>query len=444
MTTDRSLPRGLPQNEEAERTLLGAILVDNDNLDAALELLVDDDFYREGHRKIFGHMRALAERGEVIDLVTLKNELRRTTTLEAVGGIAFVSSLVDGIPRATHAAQYARIVREKSILRRLIREASAIINECAEEDGTPDDLVDRAEQRIFEVSDRRVRAGFVPLRSIAGDTLNVLENLIGRGESVTGVASGFTKLDALTAGFQRADLLILAARPAMGKTALALDITRSVAAQGSTVGMFSLEMAKEQLVLRMLCAEGRVNSHHLRTGKIGAKDWESLVEAMGHLTEMPIYIDDSPSASVLEMKAKCRRLKSEAGKLDLVVVDYLQLARGLGENRQQEIASISRGLKALAKELDVPVLALSQLSRASESRKDHRPQLADLRESGAIEQDADVVMFIYREEVYERTEENHGLAEIIIGKQRNGPIGTVELVFLEDFPRFENLEWRAE
>ena len=445
MATETPLARGLPHNEEAERTLLGAILVDNENIYAAIETLGDEDFYRDGHRRIYARMRELAERNQPIDLVTLKNELGRTGELESVGGIAFVASLVDGIPRAANAGHYARIVKEKAVLRRLIREASAIITECAEGDSTPDDLVDRAEQRIFEVADRKLRSGFVSLKNIAGETLVVLEGIWKRKEAVTGVASGFKKLDELTSGFQPSDLVILAARPSMGKTAFALDIARNVGKAGQTVGFFSLEMAKEQLVLRMLCAEARVNSHLLRTGFIGEKEWANLEEALGRLAETPIYIDDSPAVSVLEMKAKCRRLKAEVG-LGLIVVDYLQLIRGVGkvENRQQEISAISRGLKALAKEMKVPVLALSQLSRASESRKDHRPMLADLRESGAIEQDADVVMFIYRDEIYEPTEENKGIAEIIIGKQRNGPIGTVEVVFLEDFPRFENMEWRTE
>ena len=330
------------------------------------------------------------------------------------------------------------------MLRQLIHEAQGIVNDCLQEQDSTDELLDRAEGRIFRVAETRLRAGFVMLKDITKPTLELLDRINERHDAITGTATGFTKLDEMTAGLQPSDLIILAARPSMGKTALALDIARHVALSGGSVGIFSLEMAKEQLAIRMLCADAQVDSHLLRTGKIGEKEWARLTNSLGRLAESKIAIDDSPAQSVLEMKAKARRLKADMG-LDLLIVDYLQLshAPGRSENRQQEISYISRTLKAMAKELQVPVLALSQLSRASETRSDHRPQLSDLRESGALEQDADVVAFIFREEVYKATEDNQGLAELIVGKQRNGPTGTIELVFLRDFPRFENMAWQA-
>ena len=441
-----NLNKALPHNLEAERTVLGAILIDNENFYPAAEILTEADFYREGHRVVFQRMRELLERAEVVDLVTLNNELTRTNELEILGGISYVAGLVDGVPRSSNVGHYARIVKGKALLRRLISEAQGIISECIEETGPTDELLDRAEGRIFDVAEKRLRTGFVPFKDIARSTLDILDQIHERHDSLTGVATGFVQLDEMTSGLQPQDLIILAARPSMGKTAFALDITRHVAVKGGSIGIFSLEMSKEQLALRLLCAEAQVNSHQLRTGKIGDKEWARLTTAVGRLAETRIAIDDSPAQSVLEMKSKARRLKAETG-LDLLIVDYIQLMHGGGtraENRQQEISTISRGLKALAKELRIPVVGLSQLSRASEARSDHKPQLSDLRESGALEQDADVVLFIFREEVYKPTEENKGLCEIIIGKQRNGPIGTVELVFLKDFPRFENMEWRPE
>ena len=435
----------LPHNAEAERTVLGAVLVDGSTFNSAAEILTRDDFYREAHRRIFDAMAALAERSATIDLVTVKEELARGSALEAVGGAAYVAGLTDGMPRIVSVEAWSRIIKEKAALRNLIHASNRIVQSCYEAEDEPAVILDRAEKAIFDIAEHRLRQGFIGIREIVKESFRTIDQLSQSKELVTGLPTGFVDLDERTSGLQRGDLIIVAARPAMGKTSFCLNIAQYASAKtGETVGIFSLEMAKEQLVLRMLCADARVDAHRLRTGNLQEKDWTRLAKAYADLSASKIFIDDSASLTPLEMRAKCRRLKAEHG-LGLVMVDYLQLvsAPGRAENRQQEIAAVSRSLKGLAKELSVPVVALSQLSRAPEARTEKRPQLSDLRESGALEQDADVVMFIFREEEYKPTEENRGVAEIIIGKQRNGPTGTVKLAFIKEFTRFENLEWRS-
>lgn len=445
MATETSVKeRSLPHNAEAERTVLGAVLVDNAAFNSAAEVLSRDDFYREAHRRIFDAMAALAERSQPIDLVTLKDELTREAALEAVGGAAYLASLLDGVPRVASVEQWSRLIKEKAVLRNLIHASNRISQACYEAEDDAAAILDRAEAAIFEIAERRIRQGFVGIREIVKESFRTIDQLSQSRELVTGLTTGFADLDAKTSGLQRGDLVIVAARPAMGKTSLCLNVAQYASKKtGETVGVFSLEMSKEQLVLRMLCADARVDAHRLRTGNLQEKDWARLAKAYADLSACKIFVDDSATLTPLEIRAKSRRLKAEHG-LGLVIVDYLQLvsAGGRVENRQQEIASISRSLKGLAKELQVPVMALSQLSRAPEARTEKRPQLSDLRESGAIEQDADLVMFIYREEEYKPTEENRGIAELIIGKQRNGPTGTVKLAFIKEFTRFENLEWR--
>ena len=433
--------KALPHNLEAERSILGAILIRNDAFNVAAELIDADDFFRDAHRRVFDRMVDLNERGQAIDLVTLRDELSRSGDLEPVGGPAYISSLADGVPRSTNVEHYARIVKERATLRNLIAAANRIEAEAyaAREEAAV--VLDRAEQEIFSIAEGRIHTGFVPLAELAEASFSTIERLQSVQSAVTGVPTGFADIDELTAGLQPADLVIVAARPSMGKTAFALNIGAHVGTSDErTVGVFSLEMSKEQLFMRMLTSAAQIDSHRFRTGLLTESDYGRLSDAMSFLSDARVYIDDTPSLGVLEMRAKSRRLKAEHG-LDLVIIDYLQLMQGRGrfENRNQEIASISRSLKALAKELDVPVMALSQLSRAPESRGDKRPQLSDLRESGALEQDADVVMFIFREDMYEETPENANVAEIIIGKQRNGPTGTVKLAFLKQQTRFENL-----
>ena len=434
--------RVLPHNLEAERSVLGAILVHNAAIDVVAELIDSGDFFRDAHGRVFDAMVGLSERGAPIDLVTLREELGRANLLEQVGGAAYISALADGVPRSTNVDHYARIVKERSTLRALINSANRIAATAYASDESADDVLDRAGQEIFEIAEGRISSGFVPMAKLVESGADTVEKLKSQQGFVTGVATGFLDIDEMTSGLQPADLVIIAARPSMGKTAFALNIGRNVAMKKQTVGVFSLEMAKEQLFMRLLTSEAQVDSHRFRTGLLTPADYGALTNGMGRLAEMQMHIDDTAGIGVLEMRAKSRRLKAEHG-LDLLIIDYLQLMQGRGrfENRTQELASISRTLKQLAKELRVPVVALSQLSRAPESRArtDRRPQLSDLRESGALEQDADVVMFIYREEMYERTPENEGIAEIIIGKQRNGPTGTVKFAFLKEQTRFELL-----
>ncbi len=437
--------RALPHSPEAERTVLGAILVDNQAFNSAAEILAREDFYREAHRRIFESMAALAERSQPIDLVTLKDELVRQSALEAVGGAAYLAGLVDGVPRITSVEHWSRIIKERAVVRNLIHAGNRIVESCYEGEEEAATLLDRAEKSIFDIAERRIRAGFVGMREIVKESFRTIDQLSQSKDVVSGLATGFVDIDEMTSGLQKGDLVIVAGRPAMGKTSFCLNIAQHVSMRvGETVGLFSLEMSKEQLALRLLCADARIDAHKLRTGKLNEKDWARLAKAYTDLSQSKLFIDDSATISPLEMRAKCRRLKAEFG-LGLVIVDYLQLVTAAGrvENRQQELSAISRSAKGLAKELACPVLALSQLSRAPEARTDRRPQLSDLRESGALEQDADIVMFIYREEEYKPTDENRGIAEIIIGKQRNGPTGSRKLAFIKEFARFENLEWRG-
>jgi len=433
--------RTLPHNLEAERSVLGAILLHNDAFNVAAELVDAGDFFRDAHRRVFDRMVDLNERGQVIDLVTLKDELVRSGDLDDVGGAAYIAALADGVPRSTNVEHYARIVKEKATLRNLISSAGRILAMAYKAEEDADALLDQAEQEIFSIAEDRIHTGFVAISDLVQGSFTAIEQLQEHKGLVTGVPSGFVDIDNLTSGFQPADLIIIAARPSMGKTSFVLNVAQHVGIKTDrTVGFFSLEMSKEQLFMRMLTAEAEVDSHRFRGGFLSARDYGRLSTSLGRLAEAHIFIDDSAGLGVLEMRAKARRLKAEHG-LDLLVVDYLQLMQGRGrfENRTQELGSISRALKGLAKELHVPVLALSQLSRAPESRSDRRPQLADLRESGALEQDADVVMFIFREEQYDPTPENENLAELIIGKQRNGPTGTIKLAFLKQYTRFANL-----
>jgi len=438
----QSLERTLPHNIDAEKSVLGAILVNNENYYRVLENLKPEDFYLDAHRVIYRKMVDLIEKSKAIDLITIQEELVRAAQLEAAGGITYLAGLLDGVPHLVNIDHYIEFIREKSLLRQMVGVANKIMAESFDQAEPAEEILDRAEQSLFNLSEKRMRSGFVSVKDMELHATQLLEKLYTEREMITGVATGFRDLDRLTSGLQPGDLVILAARPSMGKTALCLNIAQHVALQKSLpVGMFSLEMSKEQLLMRMLCAEARVDAHKVRTGYLGKEDFRKLIDALGHTTQAPMYIDDSSTLTVMEMRAKCRRLKAENG-LSMIIVDYLQLMSGYGrvENRTQEISGISRGLKALAKELNVPVVALSQLSRAPEQRQgDHKPQLSDLRESGSIEQDADLVMFIYREEVYKPSDENAGLAELIIAKQRNGPTGIVKLAFLREYTRFETL-----
>ena len=438
--SSQSLERALPHNIEAEKAVLGAILVNNENYYRVLENLKPEDFYLNAHRVIYGKMVDLIEKSKAIDLVTIQDELDRSSQLEAAGGIVYLASLLDGIPHLVNVDHYIDFIREKSLLRQMVNAANTIMAACFDQAEPAEEILDRAEQSLFNLSEKRIRSGFISVKDMELAATKLLEKLYTEREMITGVATGFRDLDRLTSGVQPGDLVILAARPSMGKTALCLNIAQYVALHKNlAVGMFSLEMSKEQLLMRMLCSEARVDAHKVRTGYLGKEDFRKLIDALGRTTQAPMYIDDSSTLTVMEMRAKCRRLKAERG-LNVIIVDYLQLMSGYGrvENRTQEISGISRGLKALAKELNVPVIGLSQLSRAPEQRQgDHKPQLSDLRESGSIEQDADLVMFIYREEVYKPSDENAGLAELIISKQRNGPTGIVKLAFLREFTRFE-------
>jgi replicative DNA helicase len=431
-----------PQSLEAERAVLGAMLLESRAVAKAIEILDESCFYRPAHRQIFRALIGLWERKEdAIDGVAVAEELRRMGSFDAVGGAATLAGLLNSVATAANVEYHAQIVKEKAILRRLIEVATEIAAQAYQAEESPADLLDRAERAMFAIADTRIRKGFVRVRELVTPAIKRIEKLYEEKKPVTGVSTGFTDLDHMTSGFQNGDLIILAGRPSMGKTSLALNMASHVALRtGMGVGVFSLEMSMEQLLLRILCSEARIGAHRVRTGYLRDKEWPLLIAAAGQLMEAPIYIDDTPAMSVLEMRAKARRLKAETN-LGLIVVDYLQLMSGGGrvESRQQEISEISRGLKALAKELKVPVLALSQLSRAVEARSEHRPMLSDLRESGAIEQDADIVCFVYREEHYKRTDDNEGIGEVIIGKQRNGPVGVVKVYFNAEYTRFENL-----
>jgi len=427
---------------EAEQAVLGTILLQDKSLLKIIEILHADDFYRDAHKIIYRAMVHLFENHEPHDLITVTNLLREQNKIDQIGGPAYLASLTDVIPFAGALVHHANIIRKKSILRRLIQTTSNVAARCYEEQEDIDALVDHAEQTIFEIAHSKQGQGFQPMSAIVPRAFERVEKLYERKELITGIATGYDELDKKTAGLQPSDLIVLAGRPSMGKTALAMNMVQHVAMiEKKTVAVFSLEMSMDQLALRMLSSIGRIDSQHIRTGKLKKNDWPKLIRATGMLSEASIFIDDTAGMSVLDMRAKARRLKSEHN-LGMVVVDYLQLMQGRAgiENRAQEISEISRSLKAMAKELEVPVVALSQLNRSLESRTDKRPKLSDLRESGAIEQDADVILFIYRDEVYNAQENNpkRGLAEIIIGKQRNGPIGTIQLTFLAEYTTFEN------
>ncbi|MFQ5743756.1 MAG: replicative DNA helicase [Acidobacteriota bacterium] len=446
MLDERIKEHILPHNLEAERSVLGAILLDNQAFNAAAEVLTPEDFYGEPNRIVFKGMVHLAERNAAIDAVTLADELSRGNGLEHAGGPAYLASLVDGLPRALNVDHYARIVKDKASLRNLISSANAIISTAMAGEDETDMIIDQAERSIFEIAEEKVKRGFLSVQDLAPDTMRELEELHERRELVTGVPTGFKRLDVLTAGLQSGDLVIIAGRPSMGKTTLALNIAQHVAVRhGGVVGIFSLEMSTSQLIRRLMAAEAEVDAHKLASGFLSEKDLNALLNSLQLLSESKIFIDDSAAPTLLEMRSKARRLKAEHG-LDLLVIDYLQLMGGGGkyENRNLEIGAISRALKGLAKELEVPVLALSQLSRAPESRSEHRPQLSDLRESGNLEQDADVVAFIFREEVYSPDPGLQGTAELIIAKQRNGPTGFVPLAFLKQFTVFKERTDRNE
>jgi replicative DNA helicase len=431
-----------PQSLEAEQAVLGAMLLDKDAIGRAIEILTSDCFYREAHRKVFDAVASLYERGMTADLIGVAEELRARNHLEAVGGNAFLSNLQDQVATAAHVEHHCRLVMDKHVMRELIHTGTEIVRRGYEGAASSGELIDTAEQMIFSINDPRMKRGFASLRSLLPGVVSALELAHDTKSAITGIPSGFVDLDRLTAGFQKSDLIIVAGRPAMGKTSFALNIAEHAASEMHIpVGIFSLEMSRDQLVQRFLASCSQIPSHRFRTGFINDNEWVNLIQAAGVLTEAPIFIDDTPAASIMEIRAKARRLKSEQN-VGMIIVDYLQLARGFSEseNRQQEISSISRSLKALAKEVNIPVIALSQLSRAVEGRDEKRPVLADLRESGAIEQDADVVIFVFRAEVYEKDEKKrrdlHGQAEIIIGKHRNGPTGTVKLFFHNELTRF--------
>jgi replicative DNA helicase len=448
MNKDLSLQKVPPQSIEAEQSILGSILIDNDILFDVMDLLSDGDFYREIHRKIYRGILVLFEKSEPMDLITLTNILKKQNELDAVGGAAYLAELVDQVPVAGNAVQYAKIVREKAILRNLISSASHITTRCYEDGGDVDDALDFAESTIFKISEKKISPSFYPLSDIITDSFKTLESRSEHRELITGVPTGFHGLDSLTSGLQPSDLIIIAGRPSMGKTALALNIAQNAAVnEGTPTAIFSLEMSKEQLAIRLLCSRAKVDSFRLRTGFLNKEDWGKLARAAGSLAESSIYIDDAPTISALEIRAKARRLKMDK-ELGLIIIDYLQLMKGRSsaERREIEISEISRSLKALAKELNIPVVALSQLNRKVEERQNKRPMLSDLRESGAIEQDADVIAFIYRDEVYNKSEDNpnKGIAEVIVAKQRNGPTGSTQLAFLSAYTQFEDLAYEPE
>ncbi|QQS34453.1 MAG: replicative DNA helicase [Acidobacteriota bacterium] len=440
---DQYLERPLPSSEDSERVILGAILLDNALLSQALEKLQADDFYQPLNRQVFSAMISLFEHGRAIDPILIGEELRKEGMLDTIGGISAISNLTLGVPHATNIDEYVRVVREKSVLRSLIRACNSITSEALEQDHETDIILDRAEQAIFNIAEGRTNQSFVDIETTIKKVFeNIKERSAGDPNALTGLSTGFRDLDDMTSGLQRSDLIIVAGRPSMGKTAFCLNVAQNAALRtGAVVAIFSLEMSRESLVTRMLASEARINAQRFRTGRLMTAEIERLGIAVGSLSRANIHIDDSPGISVLEMRAKCRRLAAEQKALDLVVVDYLQLmgSNRRVESRQQEVSQISRELKALAKELDVPVVALSQLSRAPEARNPPRPVMSDLRDSGSIEQDADIVAFIYRDDYYNHSEENQGQAELIIAKQRNGPTGDIKMAFLKDFTRFEDL-----
>ncbi len=442
-TPENQIGRLPPQSLEAERSVLGAMLIESEAIPRALTLLVPEDFYRDAHRAIYEAMLLLFERSEPVDLVTLSSELGKQGRLEAVGGAAYLTQLASGVPTAAHVERYAQMVRDRSLARQVIRAGTDIVARGFDPQIAADELLDEAEQRIFQIAQSRSTRSYSPLKDVLIEAIAKVDTVYREGGGVTGVRTGFGEFDDLTAGLQPADLIIIAARPSMGKTAFALNVARNAAMAGVPSAIFSLEMSREQLALRLVCAEGFINQNNLRTGKMSEADWKNFAIAVDRLSAAQILIDDAPGLTALDLRARARRMKAEH-HIGLIVIDYLQLmeARGRHENRQQEISAISRSLKALARELSVPVVALSQLSRAVESRQDKQPMLSDLRESGAIEQDADIVAFIYREDYYnaDLPPEQLNTAQINIAKQRNGPTGRVTLHFHKEFGRFDGFD----
>lgn len=441
---DQMIDRIPPHNNEAEQSVIGAIFLDPQALITAAEILMPEDFYRTAHHKIFLTMIGLSDKGQAIDVVTVTEELSAKKELEDVGGLSYLTEVANSVPTAANIEHYARIVEEKSLLRRLISVAATIMEDGYTREDEVEALLSEAEKKMMEVANRKNAGDFRHIKDVLVDTYDNIEILHTRRGDVTGVPTGFADLDKITAGFQPNDLIIVAARPSVGKTAFALNVAQNVATKtDENVAIFSLEMGAEQLVMRMLCAEGNIDASVLRTGNLEAEDWRKLTMAMGSLSNAGIFIDDSPGIRINEIRSKCRRLQQEHG-LGMIMIDYLQLIMGSGrsgENRQQEVSEISRSLKALARELKVPVIALSQLSRGVEQRQDKRPMMSDLRESGSIEQDADIVSFLYREDYYDKETENQNMIEIIIAKQRNGPTGTVTLAFAKEYNKFLNIDW---
>ena len=431
-----------PHSIEAERCALGCMLLDADCILTVSELVRPKDFYSPDHEEVFEAILQLFERGQPVDIITVSEQLALRGTLDKTGGLPFLAAMADSVPTTANARHYAKIVEEKAILRRLIQASREIQENCYKPDRQADDILDEAEKSIFNLVQRRNTRGFIHIKDVLVETFDRLEELYNSKGHITGIPTGFVDLDYKTSGLQNSDLILIAARPAMGKTAFVLNIAQYAAVhKGIPVAIFSLEMSKEQLVNRMLCSEVMVDSHKMRTGKLEDEDWQKIAMALGPLSEAPIYIDDTPGATVMDIRTKCRKLKLEKN-LGLVIIDYLQLmqARGRSESRQQEISEISRSLKILAKEINVPVVTLSQLSRAPEARSDHRPMLSDLRESGAIEQDADIVMFLYRDDYYNPETDKKNIAEVIIAKHRSGSTGTVELLWMGQYTKFANLK----
>ncbi|MGG1659172.1 replicative DNA helicase [Brevibacillus sp. NRS-1366] len=442
--SDLFLDRVPPQNKEAEQSVLGAVFLSKEALITAIEILRPEDFYKTAHQRIFQTMVDLYEKGEPVDLVTVTAELQDHKLLDEVGGVTYITEIASSVPTAANIEYYAKIVEEKSLLRRLIHTATKIANDGYSREDDVTEIIADAEKYIMEIGQNRNSGGFQPIRDVLLETYERIEILSQRRGDITGIPSGYTDLDKMTAGFQRSDLIILAARPSVGKTAFALNVAQNVAARANeTVAIFSLEMGASQLVQRMICAEGNLDASRLRSGGLEEDDWQKLTMAIGTLAKAPIYIDDTPGVTVQDIRAKCRRLQAERG-LGMILIDYLQLihGRGKGDNRQQEVSEISRTLKGIARELNVPVIALSQLSRGVEQRQDKRPMMSDIRESGSIEQDADIVAFLYRDDYYDKETENKNVIEVIIAKQRNGPTGTVELAFLKEFNKFVSLDHR--
>ncbi|MFI3603595.1 replicative DNA helicase [Vagococcus fluvialis] len=442
-----------PQSVEAEQAVLGSVFLDSDAIVEAMEYIEAKDFYRRSHQTIFQIMIDLNNRSEAIDAIIIKEHLEQKNMLEDIGGVSYLSELTLSVPTAANVGYYAKIVEQKSLLRNLIQTATDIVSSGFEQEEDVESILDEAERKILEVSEKRNRSGFLAIADVLGDSINTIEKLSQQGEAITGLPTGYHALDKMTAGLQAEELIILAARPAVGKTAFALNIAQNVGTKtNESVAIFSLEMSAESLVNRMLCSEGLVEAGHLKTGQLSDEEWDNIIVAMGSLSKANIFIDDTPGIKISEIRAKCRKLHQEQGSLGLVLIDYLQLIEGTGrENRQQEVSEISRQLKKLAKELKVPVIALSQLSRGVEQRQDKRPVLSDIRESGSIEQDADIVAFLYRDDYYrseegedEEPQENNNVIEVIIEKNRSGARGTVELLFIKEYNKFSSVSPREE